>query len=63
MSNQQTNKESKFLNAKDIASILDISESSAYRIIRKLNEELTQQGKIVIAGKISRRYFEEKSYM
>lgn len=55
--------ESKFLNAKDIASILDISESSAYRIIRKLNQELTQQGKIVIPGKISKRYFEEKVYM
>jgi transcriptional antiterminator len=55
--------ESKFLNAKDIAVILDVSESSAYRIIKKLNAELMNHGKIVIAGKISRRYFEEKIYM
>lgn len=62
--NQMVEKqESKFLNAKDVSSILDISESSAYRIIRRLNEELTKQGKIVIAGKISKRYFEEKVYM
>lgn len=55
--------EVKFLTAKDVASILQVSESSAYRIIRKLNEELSKQGKIVIPGKISRRYFEEKVYM
>lgn len=55
--------EVKFLNAKDIALILDVSESSAYRIIKKLNQELRDQGKIVIAGKISRRFFEEKIYM
>ncbi len=56
-------KVSKFFNAKDVAEILDVSESSAYRIIRKLNQELEEQGKIVIPGKISKRYFEEKVYM
>lgn len=55
--------EAKFLNAKDIASVLQISESSAYRIIRRLNKELTEQGKITIPGKISKRYFEEKVYL
>lgn len=55
--------ESKFLTAKDVASILDVSETSAYRIIKKLNDELNGQGKITISGKISRRYFEEKVYM
>lgn len=55
--------ESKFLTAKDISIILDVSESSAYRIIRKLNSELEDQGKIIIPGKVSRRYFEEKVYM
>lgn len=54
---------SKFLNAEEVAGILDISVSSAYRIIKKLNSELSEQGKITIAGKISRRYFEEKVYM
>ena len=55
--------ESKFLTAKDVASILQISQSSAYRIIKLLNEELEKQGKIIIPGKISRRYFEEKTYL
>ncbi len=58
-----TKEESKFFNAKDIASILQVSESSAYRIIKRLNDELTKQGKIIIAGKVSKRYFEEKIYM
>ena len=55
--------ESKFLTADDLTTILGISKSSAYRIIAKLNKELDNQGKIVIPGKISRRYFEEKCYM
>jgi hypothetical protein len=55
--------EVKFLNAKDVSTILQISESSAYRIIRQLNDELKKQGKIIIPGKVSKRYFEEKIYM
>lgn len=55
--------EKKFLDAKEVATILDFSESSAYRIIKKLNEELEAKGKITISGKISRRYFEEKVYI
>jgi DNA-directed RNA polymerase specialized sigma subunit len=55
--------ESKFLNAKEIAALLGVSQSSAYRIIKDLNEQLKAQGKIIIRGKISRRYFDEKTYM
>lgn len=50
----------KFLKAADVASILGVSETTAYRIIRSLNQELKQQGKIIVAGKISKRYFGEK---
>lgn len=55
--------EAKFLKATDVAQLLQVSETTAYRIIKKLNDELKEQGKIVIAGKISRKYFEEKVYM
>ena len=55
--------ESRFLNAKEVSEILGVSESTAYRIIKKLNGELSNHGKIVIAGKIRKRYFEEKIYM
>ncbi|KXG75602.1 helix-turn-helix domain-containing protein [Thermotalea metallivorans] len=58
--NQVIKQESKFYKAADVAEILGVSETTAYRIIRSLNEELKKQGKIVVAGKISKRFFEEK---
>ena len=59
----ETLKESKFFSAQEVSKMLDISISSAYRIIRELNYELKNNGKIIISGKISKRYFEEKLYM
>lgn len=55
--------EKQFLTAVDVAKILRTSEATAYRIIRDLNEELKKKGKIILLGKISRRYFEEKIYL
>ena len=46
----------------DVAKELDISQSYAYKIIRRLNNELVSQGYIVVAGRVSRRYFEQKIY-
>lgn len=56
-------KECKFLYAADVASILEISETTAYRLIKKLNNELKEQGKITVPGKIPRKYFEEKTVL
>ena len=53
----------RFFTAKEVATILQISPVSAYRLIKKLNEELKNQGKITISGRISKRYFEEKIYL
>lgn len=39
-----------------------VSESKAYRIVRKLNEELKQKGYMVIPGRVSRHYFIERFY-
>lgn len=55
--------ESRFMKAQDVADTLSVSISSAYRIIKKLNNELNEQGKITVPGKISKRYFEEKTYI
>lgn len=51
-----------FYSANEVASLLRISTSSAYRIIRKLNLELHLKGFIVIRGKVSKKYFDEKFY-
>ena len=43
-----------FYFAKDVAQVLGISESYAYKIIRRLNEELREKGMITIAGRVER---------
>ncbi len=57
-----TQEKSKFVRADEVAEILQCSESHAYKIIKDLNDELKKKGKIVIAGRISRKYFEERLY-
>jgi Mn-dependent DtxR family transcriptional regulator len=51
-----------FLDVKDVAEYMSISTSKAYKVMRNLNDELKAKGYIVIAGKVSRAYFEEKIY-
>jgi hypothetical protein len=55
--------EKKFYTASDVSMLLEFSESSAYRKIHALNTELLAKGKIVISGKISKRYFDERLYI
>lgn len=52
----------RFYTADDIADILYVSKSTAYREIKKLNDELKQMGYITICGKVPRKFFEEKFY-
>lgn len=49
-----------FLNATDVSEYMGISVPMAYKIIKKLNDELKSQGFITVSGKVSRRYFEQK---
>lgn len=51
-----------YLSAKDISELLEISLSSAYKIIRKLNEELAAKGFLVIPGKVPKAFFSEHWY-
>ena len=55
-------KEKMYLRAEDVANYMEISVPMAYKIIRKLNDELTAQGYLVVSGRVSRRYFEQKIY-
>lgn len=52
----------KMLSAKEVAELLDISNSYAYKIIEQLNGELEKAGYLTIHGKVdslylNRRYF------
>ena len=44
--------ENKFIRADDVARELSVSKPYAYKLIRKLNEELKAQGFITIAGRV-----------
>ena len=52
----------KFLEVEDVMQILGISRSAAYKLMRQINSELEKKGYIVIRGKVSRKYFEERIY-
>ena len=52
----------RFLTAKDVAQFMGISVPMAYKIIRRLNDELIADGYITVSGKVSRCYFEKKIY-
>ena len=49
-----------YITAPEMAKMLGISIGHAYKIIRGLNEELKSKGYIVIAGKVSKGYFEKR---
>ena len=49
-----------YYTAKDVMELLGVSRAKAYKIIKKLNEDLMKQGYIVTAGKISKKYLAEK---
>ena len=51
-----------FMRAAEVAEVLGVSETYAYKLIKKLNEELKSKGYLVIDGRINREYFAEKVY-
>lgn len=51
-----------FMRVKEVAEELGVSIPYAYKLIRKLNEELKKTGCIVIGGRIDRKFFYEKFY-
>ena len=57
-----TEDQPRFLRVQDVAQRLQCSESHAYKVMQALNKELKAMGKIVVAGRLSRRYFEERLY-
>lgn len=44
----------------DVSKLLLISKSKAYKIIKKLNDELENKGFIIIRGKVPVKYFKER---
>ena len=51
-----------YYTAMEIAKLPDVSRTKAYDICRELNEELEEEGYIVIPGKLPKKYLEERIY-
>ena len=49
-----------FMRVDEVAAMLGVSESYAYKIMKQLNNELAEKGKIVVAGRVNRKYFYER---
>lgn len=53
---------SRFITAEEMAKDLCVSKAHAYKLIRKMNDELESKGYLTIAGRVSRKYCEERFY-
>ena len=51
-----------YYTANEVMEIVGVSRAKAYKIIKKLNEELAAQGYIVTAGKVPKKYLAERLY-
>ena len=51
-----------FMRVDEVAEVMGVSISYAYKFINKLNKELKATGCIAIAGRIDRKFFYEKFY-
>lgn len=50
------------LGAREVAEQLGVSKAYSYKLIRRLNDELAAAGRMVIPGKVSASYFEERFF-
>lgn len=50
------------MDATEVAEQLGTSKAYAYKVIRKLNAELAKKGCLIVQGKVSRMYFEERYF-
>ena len=51
-----------FIKADEVAEELGVSKPYAYKLVKKLNNELEKKGFITISGRVSREYYKEKLY-
>ena len=51
-----------FVTADQVASDLGVSKPYAYKLIKQMNDELSKKGYLTVAGRGSRKYYEERFY-
>lgn len=51
-----------FVTADIVAKDLGVSKLFAYKLVRRMNDELNKKGYLTVAGRVSRQYYEERFY-
>lgn len=56
--------ESMFIKVQEVAELLGVSQSYAYKLVQKMNKQLVEEGYKgpIIKGRIDRKYFFEQFY-
>ena len=54
--------ENLFVGAEYVSTLLGVSKSYAYELIKELNTELALKGYLVVRGKVNKAYLYEKIY-
>ena len=62
LNNNVNEKKKEWLTAQEVADDFGVSRAKAYRMIKQLNEELESKGYMTVAGRVSRRYYIERTY-
>lgn len=52
----------RMINAKQVAEVLNISVSFAYKVISQLNKELKKEGFLTIPGKVDIQYLTKRFF-
>lgn len=52
----------RMIGACEVAEQINSSKAYAYKLIRKLNDELEAAGRLTIPGKVNADYFEERMF-
>ena len=52
----------RFVTAEEVQEDFGVSRAKAYNMIRQLNEELEQAGYMIVPGRVSRKYYLERTY-
>ena len=53
--------EKNFLTVEEVAEIMRVSESYAYKVMTQLNKELKEMGFWTVSGRVNSKYFYERT--
>ena len=52
-----------FMDMNEVKEVLGISQAGAYRIIKRMNEEMEAAGFLTVRGLVNRKFFQDKLYI